>query len=160
MILGIEHGSYNVSEGIGSIEVCVQVKDGVPQSLLQLSFTTVDGTATGNQCIFQHLANQQHISDVEMNLKHCAMTVCMMLSCNILASLVIVSADYTNTTADLRFGPSSRNRCVQIPVINDMVPEAPEHFRVMLAMATPLPGIVLTPHIATIVINDDDGKFK
>ena len=71
-----------------------------------------------------------------------------------------VSADYANTTADLRFGQSSRKQCVQIPVINDMVPEAPEHFRVMLAMPTPPPGIVLTPDTATIVINDDDGKCE
>ena len=69
-----------------------------------------------------------------------------------------VSADYANTTADLRFGPSNRKRCVQIPVINDVVPETPEHFTVKLAIATPLPGIVLTPDTATIVINDDDGE--
>ena len=76
------------------------------------------------------------------------------------AYLIIVLADYENTTADLRFGPSSRNQCVPIPLINDMVPEAPEHFKVMLGMATPLPGIVLTPDTATIVINDDDGKCE
>ena len=73
-------------------------------------------------------------------------------------SLIIASADYTNTTADLMFGPSSRNQCVLIPVINDMVPETLEQFRVKLAMTIPLPGIVLTPDTATIVINDDDGK--
>jgi len=48
VIVGFEHGSYNVSEGFGSINVCVQVT-GVPQSLLHLSLTTVDGTATGYQ---------------------------------------------------------------------------------------------------------------
>ena len=73
-------------------------------------------------------------------------------------SLIIVSADYANTTADLTFGPSSRKQCVLIPVINDMVPENREYFRVKLAMTTPLPGIVITPDIATIVINDDDGE--
>ena len=73
-------------------------------------------------------------------------------------SLMTVSADYANTTTDLRFIPSSRKQCVQIPVINDMVPETPEQFRVQLAMVTPLPGIVLTPDVATIVINDDDGE--
>ena len=46
--MGFGHGSYNISEDVGSIEVCAQVKGGVPQSLLQLSFTTMDGTATGN----------------------------------------------------------------------------------------------------------------
>jgi len=49
VILGFEHESYNTSEGIGSIKVCIKVKDGVPQSLLHLSLTTVDGTATGKQ---------------------------------------------------------------------------------------------------------------
>ena len=73
-------------------------------------------------------------------------------------SLIIASADYTNTTADLMFGPSSRNQCVLIPVINDMFPENQEYFRVKLAMTTPLPGIVITPGTATIVINDDDGE--
>ena len=97
------------------------------------------------------------------------MTVCMH-ACHALAthnvsigysvhiSLVTVSEDYGNTTADLKFGPSSKHQCVQIPVINDMVPETPEYFRVKLAMATPLSGIVLTPDVTTIVINDDDGK--
>jgi len=74
--------------------------------------------------------------------------------------LIIASADYTSIATNLRFGLNSRNRCVQIPVINDMVPETQEYFRVMLAMTTPLPGIVLTPDTAAIVINDDDGKCE
>jgi len=74
------------------------------------------------------------------------------------AFLIIASADYANTTADLTFGSSTRKRCVLIPVINDVVPENQEYFRVKLAMTTQLPGIVLTPDTATIVINDDDGK--
>jgi len=49
VILGFEYGSYNISEGVGSTKVCIQVKDGVPQSILHLSLTTVDGTAKGNQ---------------------------------------------------------------------------------------------------------------
>ena len=49
VILGFEHELYNTSEGIGSIKVCIKVKDGVPQSLLHLSVNTVDGTATGMQ---------------------------------------------------------------------------------------------------------------
>ena len=85
-------------------------------------------------------------------------TRCYSMQVQPYASLIIVSADYTNTTADLIFGPRSRKKCVLIPVINDMVPETPEQFRVKLAMTTPLPGIVFTPDIATIVINDDDGK--
>jgi len=47
VILGFEHELYNTSEGIGSIKVCIKVKDGVPQNLLHLSLTTVDGTAIG-----------------------------------------------------------------------------------------------------------------
>jgi len=48
VILGFERGPYIVREGIVSIKVCIEVKNGVPQSLLHLSLTTVDGTATGN----------------------------------------------------------------------------------------------------------------
>ena len=72
--------------------------------------------------------------------------------------LMIASADYTSSDTNLRFGLNNRNQCVQIPVINDMVPENQEYFRVKLAMTTPIPGIVLTPDTATIAINDDDGE--
>ena len=74
--------------------------------------------------------------------------------------LIIASADYTSIATNLRFGLNSRNQCVLIPVINDMVSETQEYFQVKVAMATPLPGIVLTPDTATIVINDDDGKCE
>ena len=47
-----------------------------------------------------------------------------------------------------------------IPVTNDMVPEVPEHFGIMLSMTTPLAGVILTPNNATVVINDDDGKHQ
>jgi len=71
---------------------------------------------------------------------------------------ILASVDYSNTTTDLRLGPSTRTQCELIPVINDMVPENQEYFRVKVAMATPILGIALTPDTATIVINDDDGK--
>jgi len=61
---------------------------------------------------------------------------------------------------NLRFGLNSRKQCVLIPVINDMVPEVHESFRVMLTTTTPLPGIILTPDSATIFIDSDDGKFQ
>ena len=48
MVVGFEHESYSISEGDGSIEVCVQVS-GVLRSSLRLSLTTVDGDATGEQ---------------------------------------------------------------------------------------------------------------
>ena len=49
MILGFEHATYSVTEGNGSVEVCVKVKGGVLRSSLSLSLTTVDGNATGEQ---------------------------------------------------------------------------------------------------------------
>jgi len=70
----------------------------------------------------------------------------------------IASADYTSKSIDLIFGSSNNKRCVVIPVLNDTVPEVPEHFSVMLFMKTSLAGVVLTPDNATVVINDDDGK--
>ena len=47
--MGFEHATYSTSEGNGSVEVCVQVKSGTPQTPLNLSLTTVDGDATGEQ---------------------------------------------------------------------------------------------------------------
>ena len=75
-------------------------------------------------------------------------------------SLTIASADYTSKSVDLIFGPSSRKQCVLIPVLNDTVPEVPEHFSVVLSMTTPLAGVILTPDSATVVINDDDGEYS
>ena len=49
VILGFERESYSISEGNGSVEVCIQVKTGVLQSLLHLSLITVDGIARGKQ---------------------------------------------------------------------------------------------------------------
>jgi len=40
--------------------------------------------------------------------------------------LLIASADYTSITTNLRLGLNSRKQCVQIPVINDVVPENQE----------------------------------
>ena len=74
-------------------------------------------------------------------------------------SHMLASADYVSITSDLTFGPSSRKQCVLIPVLNDMVPEVPEHFSVVLSMTTPLAGVILTPDNATVVINDDDGEW-
>ena len=48
VVVGFERKTYSISEGNGSVEVCVQVS-GVLQSSLHLSLTTVDGTATGKQ---------------------------------------------------------------------------------------------------------------
>ena len=72
----------------------------------------------------------------------------------------IASADYTSKSIDLIFGSSNNKRCVVIPVLNDTVPEVPEHFRVMLSVTTPLAGVILTPDNATVVINDDDGEYS
>ena len=85
----------------------------------------------------------------------------LLLACSMCSALFsTASADYTRKSVDLMFGPSSRKRCVLIPVTNDMVPEAPEDFSVFLSMATPLAGVVLTPDNATVVINDDDGEWS
>ena len=73
-------------------------------------------------------------------------------------SHMLASADYVSITSDLTFGPSSRKQCVLIPVLNDMVPEVPEHFSVVLSMTTPLAGVILTPDNVTVIINDDDGE--
>ena len=48
VVVGFEHKTYRISEGNGSVEVCVQVS-GILQSSLYLSLTTVDGDATGEQ---------------------------------------------------------------------------------------------------------------
>ena len=70
-------------------------------------------------------------------------------------SLTIASADYVSSTVDLMFRPSNNKQCVLIPVTNDMVPEVPEHFSVVLSMTIPLAGVILTPDNATVVISDD-----
>ena len=83
----------------------------------------------------------------------------LLLACSMCSALLsTASVDYTRKSVDLVFGPSSRKRCALIPVLNDVVPEVPEHFSVFLSMRTPLAGVILTPNNATVVINDDDGE--
>ena len=72
----------------------------------------------------------------------------------------IASADYTSESIDLLFGSSNKKRCVLISVLNDTIPEVPEHFRVVLSMTTPLAGVILTPDSATVVISDNDGEYS
>ena len=72
----------------------------------------------------------------------------------------IASADYTSKSVDLMFGSSNKKQCVLISILNDTVPEVPEHFRVVLSMTTPQAGVILTPDSATVVINDDDGEYQ
>ena len=50
VVVGFERESYSISEGNGSVEVCVQVT-GVLQGSLSVSLTTVDGTATGESVL-------------------------------------------------------------------------------------------------------------
>ena len=76
------------------------------------------------------------------------------------ALYTIASADYTSKSVDLMFGPSIRKQCVLISVLNDTVPEVPEHFSIMLSMTTLLAGVILTPDNATVVVNDDDGEYS
>ena len=71
---------------------------------------------------------------------------------------LIASGDYVSSTVDLIFGPSNRRQCVLIPLLNDTVPEVPEHFSVALSMTAPQAGVILTPDNATVIISDDDGK--
>ena len=85
----------------------------------------------------------------------------MLLNFNTYCTLFkIASADYTSKSVDLMFGSSNNKRCVVIPVLNDTVPEDPEHFSVVVSMTTPLAGVILTPDSATVVINDDDGEYQ
>ena len=46
MVVGFEHETYSISEGNGTVEVCVRVS-GILRSSLRLSLTTVDGAAKG-----------------------------------------------------------------------------------------------------------------
>ena len=152
MILGFEHESYSISEGNGSVEVCVQVKNGISQSSLRLSLATMDGDATGN---YTQIIKAVYTASVIM-IKYF-----LLLSFNMYCTLfTIASADYTSKSVDLMFGSSNNKRCVVIPVLNDTVPEDPEHFSVVVSMTTPLAGVILTPDNATVVINDDDGEYQ
>ena len=72
----------------------------------------------------------------------------------------IASADYTSKSIDLIFGSSNKKQCVLISVLNDTIPEVPEHFSVVLSMTTPQAGVILTPDNVTVVINDDDGEYS
>ena len=56
--IGFEHLTYDVSEGAGQVEVCVELLKGRVEEIVkpvQFRLSTIDGTATGNYSSTVHV---------------------------------------------------------------------------------------------------------
>ena len=49
-------------------------------------------------------------------------------------------------------------QCTNIPIIDDSILEEIETFTIQLSQSSPEPGVSVLPAIATVFINDNDGK--
>ena len=57
--------------------------------------------------------------------------------------------------------PASTKQCTSIPIINDNVSEADQEcFAISLSQSSGTADLTLSPAVATVCINDTDGKFR
>ena len=73
---------------------------------------------------------------------------CLTLSFN------AVGMDFSNTSLNLMFSPSSTTKNVMVPIHNDAVPEDMLEYFSLVLMSTD-PAVSLNPKIANITILDD-----
>ena len=114
-------------------------RNGLAAIPITLALVTVDGTATGEVLLVKLKA-----------LSHPM----------ILFSLNIAGVDYTETNVDVMLNSDDSEQSITIPVLNDIVVESQEFFRVELTIASSQSRIQLGQDSATIVIEDDDSKFR
>ena len=69
-------------------------------------------------------------------------------------SLNTAGMDFSNTSLDLTFSPSSATQTVMVPILNDAVPEVMYEYFSLILMSTD-PAVSLNPSIANITILDD-----
>ena len=69
-------------------------------------------------------------------------------------SLNTAGMDFSNTSLDLTFSPSSTTQTVMVPILNDAVPEDMLEYFSLVLMSTD-PAVSLNPSIASITILDD-----
>ena len=65
------------------------------------------------------------------------------------------SEDYTSTTRVLEFGSSATRHLVEIPIVNDNIPESTEQFFSRLTLVQSDADVQLVPDQTTIEITDN-----
>ena len=71
----------------------------------------------------------------------------------------VAGSDYTGSTGMLTLSSMMPSVTFTVPIMDDLIPELTETFRVNLTVVGSLPvGVMLTPAVATVTIIDDDPK--
>ena len=123
-----------MSEGEGRVTFFIK-KQGTNERDVTVSFSTVDGSATGKL------------------LRQCK---CVCTTC-IYTGFLPASTDYTATNQSVTFKPSDTLLNVTVPITDDSVYELQETFSALLT--TTDPGVVISTNTASATITDNDSKF-
>ena len=135
-VVGLEQTFFSVSEGVGVVELCVNVSSPVIDCPIKFRFeiqlSTRDGSAGNEYC--------QFIVHVYSFL------------------ITVSSMDYRSLNALLMFAECQHRSCVDVTIDNDSGGEPDENFVYALSRTPGLhPNIFLDPVTGEIVIVDDDG---
>ena len=144
--IGLSPTTYTVSEDVGSVSVAVSLRNGILARDVIVTLQTLDGTA-----ISEFLLKSQHRYGVH--------TMEPVKSSIFFISKPIGGRDFPNISIDLTLNIFSTTQTVMVHILDDMVPENVEYFR--LTLMSNDPAVTLNP--ATIYINvldDIDSRLK
>ena len=145
--IGFNPTTYSVSEDVGSVSVAVSLLSGILARDVIVCLRTMNGMAVGES----------------LNKRACMLTryaaILLRLKC-VVFSLNTAGMDFSNTSLDLIFSPSSTTQTVMVPILNDAVTENMLEYFGLFLLSTD-PAVSLNPMIANITIVDDsDSKYS
>ena len=139
-----------VSESVGMAVVTIGLTSGVLSGeSVTVQIFTMDGSATSECCQYT-LIHINNFALIIMNFLIFFTNAIFFTSDN---------ADYSETVRNITFmGGQVRNVDISIPIINDVIAENNENFKVGLFLISPFPYVYIDMQ-RTIQITDDDSKY-
>ena len=140
---------YNVGEGDGIAEVCIDLTGGVTSVDTDVTISTSDGTANGNRYSCTHSYDCFNVWFYRM--------LCIYIHTYMFSE----PDDYTSTTQIVTFpagAPPPGRLCIDIPIINDLDVEGLESFAVSASTTDPRAVFPQGGDTASVFIADNDGR--
>ena len=134
---GLDPANYSVAEDAGSVSVTVGLLSGTLARGVSVVLVTSlnDGTAIGRTLFVPFMCS-------------------IVLKYNVLITLARV--DYSFTSSEVTFSPTTSSQVVTIPVLDDTILESSETINVTITSVDP--AAILNPASAIITLDDNDGK--
>ena len=137
VIASFEQNQYPVSEGNGSVTVCITLNSTIERNIT-VTVSTLAITAQGESTIADH----QLIPTCLRPVPHCSLD----------------TTDFSPLSQDIVYTPTLQQllQCVSIFVTSDLNLEENERFFAVLTSADP--DVIIDTNIATVTILNDDGN--